>query len=114
MGKKPLKKYINEHTQEISRLRLELSFSIFTYIFTVIKKIVDKARVPGKFLLSGSANFALLKNLSESLAGRAIYLNMSPMSRRELFFKTEEEPFLMKFFRTQKIESSTTSEKNKG
>ncbi|MDI6865268.1 MULTISPECIES: ATP-binding protein [Thermodesulfovibrio] len=106
-------KYINEHTQEISRLRLELPFSIFLSIFTVIKKIVDKARVPGRFLLSGSANFALLKNLTESLAGRAVYLNMSPMSRRELFFKTEEEPFLMKFFRTQKIESSTTPEKIK-
>lgn len=74
-------------------------------IFTVIKKIVDKERVSGRFLLSGSANFTLLKNLTESLAGRAVYFNMSPMSRRELFLKTEEEPFLMKFFRTLKIES---------
>jgi len=79
-------------------------------IFTVIKKIVDKERVPGRFLLSGSANFALLKNLTESLAGRAVYLNMSSMSRRELFFKTDKELFLMNFFKTQKIDGSTTSE----
>jgi len=80
-------------------------------IFTVIKKIVDKDRVPGRFLLSGSANFTLLKNLTESLAGRAVYLNMSPMSRREVFFKTEEGPFLMRFLRTQKIEIFTITEK---
>lgn len=79
-------------------------------IFTVIKKIVDKERISGRFLLSGSANFTLLKNLTESLAGRAVYLNMSPMSRRELFLKTEEEPFLMKFFRTLKIESLNVGE----
>src|SRR3972149_5040872 len=40
-------------------------------ILTAIKKIVDKKRIPGQFLLSGSANFAMLKGITESLAGRA-------------------------------------------
>ncbi|MEJ5226835.1 ATP-binding protein [Thermodesulfovibrio sp.] len=79
-------------------------------IFPVIKKIVDKDRTPGRFLLSGSANFLLLKHITESLAGRAVYFNMSPMSRRELNLKTEEEPFLIKFFKTQEIDKVSVSE----
>lgn len=79
-------------------------------IFPVIKKIVDKDRTPGKFLLSGSANFLLLKHITESLAGRAVYFNMSPMSKRELNLKTQEEPFLIKVFKTQEIEKISVSE----
>lgn len=58
-------------------------------IFTVIKKHVDRCRVPGKFLLSGSANFLLLKTISESLAGRAVYLTLYPFTRREIQGKTK-------------------------
>ncbi len=42
-------------------------------LLIAIKKAVDHDRVAGRFLLSGSANFAILKGVSESLAGRAIY-----------------------------------------
>src|SRR4030065_104208 len=49
-----------------------------------IKKRVDKKRQPGQFLLSGSSNFALLKGISESLAGRAVYFTLHPMSLREI------------------------------
>ena len=54
-------------------------------IMEIIKAQVDReGQIPGRFLLSGSANFALLKGVSESLAGRAIYIEMSPFSRREI------------------------------
>lgn len=72
-------------------------------IFTAIKKVVDKERRPGQFLLSGSANLALLKNITESLAGRSVYFAMRPFSRRETFRKIEEEPFLRRFFKTHEI-----------
>ena len=39
-------------------------------IFSAIKRAVDKKRIAGQFLLSGSANFIILKNIAESLAGR--------------------------------------------
>ncbi len=32
-------------------------------IFGAIKRAVDKQRIPGQFLLSGSANFSILKNI---------------------------------------------------
>lgn len=37
----------------------------------------------GRFLLTGSANLLLLERVSESLAGRASYLTLWPMTRRE-------------------------------
>ena len=66
-------------------------------LLPAIKRAVDKARVPGRFLLSGSANLALLKGVSESLAGRALYLTLRPFSLRERSGQTGETPFLARF-----------------
>jgi predicted AAA+ superfamily ATPase len=52
-------------------------------LFDAIKVLVDQDRRPGRFLLSGSANFLLLKRLSESLAGRAIHLHLGPLTWAE-------------------------------
>lgn len=70
-------------------------------ILTAIKKVVDKRRTPGQFLLSGSANFALLRGMTESLAGRSVYYEMRPFDRREIARGTGERPFLERFFKTQ-------------
>lgn len=43
----------------------------------------DRPRRPGRFLLTGSANLLLMQRISESLAGRATYLTLWPMARRE-------------------------------
>lgn len=53
-------------------------------ILLAIKKTVD--RNPGRyqFVLSGSANLLLMKQVSESLAGRAIYFVLDPMSIGEM------------------------------
>lgn len=48
-----------------------------------IKRVIDQSRVPGRFLLTGSANLLLMRKVSESLAGRASYLVLWPMTRRE-------------------------------
>lgn len=72
-------------------------------ILTVIKKSVDRKRRPGQFLLSGSANFSILKGISESLAGRAVYFTMHPFTRREITGRIAERPFLQKFLESLKI-----------
>jgi len=77
-------------------------------IFSAIKRIVDRKRIPGQFLLSGSANFSILKSITESLAGRAVYLNIHPFSRREINRHTGMEPFLKKFFKNQDLISRKT------
>ena len=52
-------------------------------LLAAIKRHVDDARTAGRFLLTGSANLALMARVSESLAGRASYLTLWPMTRRE-------------------------------
>ncbi len=48
-----------------------------------IKRQVDEERRDGRYLLTGSANLLRMRNVSETLAGRASYLTLWPMSRRE-------------------------------
>lgn len=66
-------------------------------ILNVIKREIDKKRKPGRFLLSGSANFLLLKKVAESLAGRAVYLTLYPFTRREIQGVTKEIPAIAYF-----------------
>jgi predicted AAA+ superfamily ATPase len=49
-------------------------------ILTAVKRIVDSQREKARFVLSGSANLLLLKQVSESLAGRAVFLKLHPMT----------------------------------
>ena len=48
-----------------------------------VKRAIDARRDRGRFLMTGSANLLLLERVSESLAGRASYLTLWPMTRRE-------------------------------
>ena len=52
-------------------------------LLRAVKRAIDRRRVPGQFLLTGSANLLLMRQVSESLAGRASYLTLWPMTRRE-------------------------------
>lgn len=52
-------------------------------LLTSVKRAIDRDRKPGRFLLTGSANLLLMQRVSESLAGRASYLTLWPMTRRE-------------------------------
>ena len=53
-------------------------------LFEAIKVAVDRRRVPGRFLLTGSTNVLLLPSLSESLAGRMEIVRLHPLAQREL------------------------------
>jgi len=70
-------------------------------LLVAIKQSVDEDRRQGRFVLSGSANLSLLSHVSESLAGRAAYFALHPMTRREIGGRTKETPFLPGFIRTQ-------------
>lgn len=63
-----------------------------------IKRAVDRDRRPGRFLLSGSANFALLRGVAESLAGRAVYLTLHPFTRREIHGNLDRPPLIHRAF----------------
>lgn len=53
-------------------------------LLPAIKMAVDVDRKKRRFVLSGSANLLLLKNVSETLAGRATYLKLEPFTWGEL------------------------------
>ena len=74
-------------------------------LLIAIKKSVDEQRRPGRFILSGSANLALLGHVSETLAGRAGYFTLHPMTRRELRRTTDRQPFLVKFLSSPALPS---------
>ncbi|MGH8285644.1 MAG: ATP-binding protein [Steroidobacteraceae bacterium] len=54
-------------------------------LILAIKAVVDRQKplVRGQFVLTGSANLLMMKRIGDSLAGRAYYLRLWPMTRRE-------------------------------
>ncbi|MBI2965415.1 MAG: ATP-binding protein [Chloroflexi bacterium] len=54
-------------------------------LLIAVKRVVDEdpARVPGRFVLTGSANLLMPERVSETLAGRAVYVSLWPFTRRE-------------------------------
>jgi predicted AAA+ superfamily ATPase len=56
-------------------------------LLLAVKRVVDadRPRRPGRFVLTGSANLLLMQRVSETLAGRAYYLKLWPLTRRERF-----------------------------
>lgn len=53
-------------------------------LFPVLRSIIDNNRVSGRFLLLGSASPELLFFSNESLAGRIVYIELTPFSYNEI------------------------------
>jgi predicted AAA+ superfamily ATPase len=54
------------------------------HIFRYLQEILDRNKKRGQFILTGSNNFLLQEQISQSLAGRAGYLSLLPFSYAEL------------------------------
>lgn len=52
--------------------------------FSILRSEIDKDRRPGRFLILGSASRDLIKQSSESLAGRISYIDMTPFWLKEV------------------------------
>jgi uncharacterized protein len=53
-------------------------------LFSALKTAVDRERVPGRFLLTGSANVLFVPRLADSLAGRMAILRLHPLGQCEV------------------------------
>ena len=53
-------------------------------IFSYLQQILDEQTEPGRFILTGSNNFLIQQNISQSLAGRIAYQYLLPFSIEEL------------------------------
>jgi uncharacterized protein len=58
-------------------------------LLSYIKTKIDNNRKPGQWLFTGSQNFILMDNISQSLAGRIATLSLLPFSISELFNNTK-------------------------
>lgn len=56
-------------------------------IFSALRPEVDALRKPGRFLLTGSSNPAMIKGVAESLAGRVAYMELTPFMLNEVMPK---------------------------
>ncbi|MEM6316121.1 MAG: ATP-binding protein [Bacteroidota bacterium] len=54
-------------------------------LFALLRPLVDLNRIPGRYLILGSASPSLIKDSSETLAGRIGYIELSPISLMELY-----------------------------
>ena len=63
-------------------------------LFEYIKDIVDEDKTKGQFYLTGSQSMKLMKNVSDSLAGRAGIIKLLGLSIRELDGVSYREPFV--------------------
>ncbi|MXZ45129.1 MAG: ATP-binding protein [Gammaproteobacteria bacterium] len=66
-------------------------------IYRQLKVEVDTHRVPGRFLLTGSARLSLMSELSDSLAGRMQLVELFPFAQREIhqyLTSSDESSFL--------------------
>ena len=54
------------------------------HLFSYIQTLVDESRQMGQFILSGSQNFQLLENITQSLAGRVALFRLLPFDFTEL------------------------------
>lgn len=62
--------------------------------FSVLKYMIDSDRRAGMYILTGSQKYALMKGVSESLAGRIGIIDMLGLSDREIYKDPFDRPFL--------------------
>ena len=53
-------------------------------LIPAIKRRIDQNRKPGQYLITGSQQWGVLKTISESLAGRAVFLDLGTFSLAEV------------------------------
>lgn len=53
-------------------------------LFSMLRPLIDEQRRPGRFILLGSASPLLVKGVSETLAGRIAYTELTPVTTTEL------------------------------
>ncbi|UZD22765.1 ATP-binding protein [Algoriphagus halophytocola] len=53
-------------------------------LFSYLQVLTDERNIPGEYILTGSQNFLLSNQITQSLAGRVAMLNLLPFSKAEL------------------------------
>lgn len=68
-------------------------------VVSAIKRRVDRSRTPGQYILTGSQQWGVMKSLAESLAGRAVFLDLEGFNLAETVGDIVTEPWLARWLR---------------
>lgn len=80
-------------------------------LLSYIKSLIDEKRKPGFWILTGSQNFVLMQNVSQSLAGRAAILSLLPFSLTERLNKGQKTLSFDKLLKKNNILAKNNNEK---
>jgi len=69
----------------------------------VLKRRIDRDRSPGQYIITGSQQWAVMKSISESLAGRAVFLDLHGFSLQEIA-ESQASSWLAQWLETPGIE----------
>lgn len=61
-----------------------------------IKRKIDEDRSPGKYLISGSQQWSVMKGLSDSLAGRVVFVDLDQFTLSEIL-DSDAEPWVVRW-----------------
>ena len=84
--------FFDMHKPPVIVDEIQKAAELFDYIKDIVDEDADKKK--GQFYLTGSQSLKLMKNVSDSLAGRAGIIKMLGLSMREIFGVSHREPFL--------------------
>ncbi|MCA1752589.1 MAG: ATP-binding protein [Cryomorphaceae bacterium] len=63
-------------------------------LFPLLRSIIDRHRIPGRFIVLGSASPELIRESSESLAGRIAYLELGGITCPEIGWENQHDRWL--------------------
>lgn len=85
--------FLAKHKTPLIIDEVQYASNLFEYIESIVnKKRLETGDANGMYVLTGSQKFKLMKNVTESMAGRVGVINMSPLSYNEVI-KRKEIPF---------------------
>ena len=97
---KPKDKYlleagVSEYLENFSKSVVIIDeVQLLPSIFSELRPIIDSNKKKGRFILLGSANPTLVRGVSESLTGRAAYIDILPLSIEEVGVENYQKRWL--------------------
>ena len=102
--------FLEKYTPPVTIDEIQYAPNLFSYI----KMIVDSSDKKGQYWLTGSQQFSMMENVTESLAGRVAIINLKGLSLDEIQTNTYTEPFIptIDFIQNRRKTSKTLGLKN--
>ena len=66
-------------------------------LLSALKRRIDQNRKPGSYLITGSQQWSFLKSISDSLAGRAVFVDLEGFSLSEIANRPSESSWLSRW-----------------